>query len=185
LLACGAWAATAVGAPSALALPGLDLSAGLHGAYDLAGNGFGADLDAYVGTPFFKVSGHALTMGAKSVYDASLRFEPLPIVSVRPGLGYQMTSGLGATQLIYPSVLVAVGIPLVPISFEAEAGAGLDLMGGLSGTFSQPLVHYTANANLFPIPLLPLAISARYRAYQSGTSAPAISAVEAGLRVAL
>jgi hypothetical protein len=178
----------AIPASPALALPGLDLSAGLYGAYNLnasANAAWGADLDAYLGTPILKVSGHVLTVSGSTIGEASLRFEPLPlpVLSLRPGLGYQGVAAAGSSALshaLYPSLAVAIGIPLVPVSADLEVGAGIP-------TTLQPLLSYAGSINIFPIPLLPLAISGRYRGYQgTGTgSGPTLSTVEGGLRVAL
>ncbi|MBM3268280.1 MAG: hypothetical protein FJZ01_11585 [Candidatus Sericytochromatia bacterium] len=176
-----------VAARPAAALPGLDLSAGLYGAYDLnatSGSAFGADLDAYVGTPILKVSGHLLTVSGQTIGEASLRFEPLPlpVLALRPGIGYQGRQASGGTldHALYPSLAIGIAIPLVPVSADLEVGAGIP-------TTLQPLLSYSGNVNIFPIPLLPVAISARYRAYQgmSTGSGAMLSVVEGGLRVAL
>jgi hypothetical protein len=178
-------AAVALPAGPASALPGLDISAGLYGAYDLGGKGFGADLDAYLGTPILKVSGHYLTLAGSNLAEAVLRFEPLPVpfISVRPGVGYQGNSFFKAGAFDHAplgSLAVGVAIPLVPVSADAEVNASYPLSLG------QPVFGYSANVNVFPIPLLPVAISARYRGYALGTAfSPALSAVEGGLRVAL
>ncbi len=181
LVAAAAFAAIALPSQPALAIAGFDMSAGLYAAYDLTtGGGFGADLDAFVGTPVLKLSGHMLTVSGQTIGEASLRFEPLPIpiLALRPGIGYQglLPSGGSLTHALYPSLAVSLGIPLVPVSADVEVGAGIP-------TTMQPLICYAANVNIFPIPLLPLAISARYRGYQGVTPMP--STVEGGLRVAL
>ena len=189
LLAGSALAATVLPAAPALALPGLELNAGLYGAYDLnagSASAYGADIDGFIGTPIFKASGHLLNVGRGAVGEAVLRFEPipLPVLGIRPGLGYQgntlFMAGGALDHAPYGSLLVNVAIPLLPVSADVEVGASYPL--GLG----QVVLGYSANGNVFPIPLLPLAISARYRGYAQGTGfTPALGAVEGGLRVSL
>lgn len=193
LLGAAALAAVTLPAAPAQALPGLELNAGLYGAYNLVSSSaspsaapFGADLDAYIGTPIFKASGHLMSMGGGTVGEAVLRFEPipLPVVGIRPGIGYQgntlFKAGGALDHAPYASLLVNAGIPLLPVSFDAEVGASYPL--GLG----QPVFAYTGGVNVFVIPLLPVAISGRYRGYALGTGfTPALGAVEGGLRVSL
>lgn len=188
-LAAAVVAAVALPAAPAFALPGLEINAGLYGAYDLnAGTAspFGADLDGYIGTPILKASGHLLNVSRGAVGEAVLRVEPLPIpiIGIRPGVGYQgNTLFLGGGTMDhapYGSVLVNLAVPLLPVSADVEVGASYPL------TLGQPVFGYSANVNVFPIPLLPLGISARYRGYAQGTGfTPVLGTVEGGLRVSL
>lgn len=189
MVAVASLVAISLPAAPALALPGLEINAGLYGAFDLnagTANPFGADLDAFLGTPILKASGHLLGVGRGAVGEAVLRFEPLPlpVLGIRPGVGYQgntLFKGDGTLDHApYGSVLVNASIPLLPVSADMEVGVSYPLALG------QPVLGYSANVNVFPIPLLPLGISARYRGYAVGSGfAPVMGAVEGGLRVSL
>jgi len=191
-------AATVLPAAPAFALPGLDLNAGLYGAWGpgVATGSFGADLDAYVGTPIIAASGHLLNLGGGAIGEGVLRFTPLPlpIIGFHPGVGYQGNTFFSTTSFNtnaslqpgsldhapYGSLLFNVAVPLVPVSADVEVGASYPISLG------QLVFGYSANVNIFPVPLLPVAVSARYRGYTVGTGfAPALSAVEGGLRVSL
>ncbi|MBU6427395.1 MAG: hypothetical protein KGR26_00145 [Cyanobacteria bacterium REEB65] len=192
----GATAALILATP-AWALPGLDLDADLYGGLKTGGpTSLGAgnlDLDLYAGAPMFKASVHAFGMGEQAgVAEGVLRWEiGLPFVSIRPGIGYQantLFASLATSSLSpgaidsapYGNLWIAINPPAIPLSFDAAAGVSYPI--GLRA----PVVDYLADVNFFPVPVVPVGLSARYRGYAALTGAlAAVSAVELGLRVNL
>lgn len=184
-------------AAPALALPGLDLDADLYGGLKTSGPtslpAGNLDLDLYAGTPMLKASVHVFGMGQQAgVGEALLRWAfDVPFVSIRPGIGYQantLFSSLGSGPLTpgtfdsapYGNVWVEIAPPVIPLSFDAAVGASYPI--GLR----TPVVDYLADVNFFPLPLIPVGLSARYRGYTlAGAPSAAISAIELGLRVKL
>ncbi len=184
-------------ASPAQALPGLDLDADLFGGLRTSGPqglpGSNLDLDLYAGTPVLKASVHAFGLGQDDgVVEGVLRWElSAPFLTIRPGIGYQgntLFSTLSGRSLApgtldsapYGNVWVTLSPPVVPLTFDAAVGASYPI--GLRST----VVDYMAGVTFFPLPLVPVGLSARYRGYTVATAgSPAISAVELGLRVKL
>ncbi len=197
LAAWGALAFVLGMASPAQALPGLDLDADLFGGMRTSGpqglSGGNLDLDLYAGTPVFKASVHAFGLGERDgVVEGVLRWElAAPFLTIRPGIGYQantLFSTLSGGALVpgtldsapYGNVWVTLSPPVVPLTFDAAVGASYPI------ALKSTVVDYLAGVTWFPLPLVPVGLSARYRGYTLATSgSPAISTVELGLRVKL
>ncbi|MEB3300211.1 MAG: hypothetical protein VKO21_12110 [Candidatus Sericytochromatia bacterium] len=165
------------------ALLGFEVDASLTGGF-LTQGGEGVtslpvDADAYVSLPVLaKAAVHGLLIGDKRAIEATARFEPLPLplISLRPGVGVMQQDLIGTGGLsLYAGLGAHVGLPLIPVSVDAEIGAGL----GTGGT----VTTYGVAGTFFPLPLVPLGLTAKVRQYQAGESQ--VSAALAGLRLSL
>ncbi|MEB3238566.1 MAG: hypothetical protein VKO64_13215 [Candidatus Sericytochromatia bacterium] len=168
-------------AAPAHALLGFDVDASVAGGFLTSGTATSLpiDADAYVALPLLaKAALHTTMVGNQRAIEATARFEPLPLplIGLRPGIGLMQQDIVGTPGLAaYAGLGLHVGIPLLPVSVDAEVGAGMGT-GGMVTT-------YGVAGNFFPLPLVPIGITAKVRQYQAGDQQ--VSAALAGLRLSL
>ena len=182
-LAAGLAVVAATAAP-AHALLGFDVNASVAGGLMTATGsvpaaGMPIDADIYVGMPLLpKLGAHALLVGSNRAVEATLRMEPLPLplISLRPGIGIQQQDLVGSGGLgVYAGLGASLGVPLVPVSLDAEAGIGYGPGGSVT--------TYGVAGSFYPLPLVPVGLTVKARQYQAATSQ--VSAVLAGLRLSI
>lgn len=183
LSATVALAAVVAAAPAAQAIPllGIGASAGAFGGAFLGGpGGLAYDVDASAQALGFDVAGTYLGSSAKQLLEVGLRSELsfLPMLSVKPMVGYQAQSFFGSALDHAPLVRLDLGFSpiLSPVWFEATGGASYPLALG------KPVIEYSATGYFA---LLPVAsVGLRYRGFQVlNTTGSDFGSIEAGLRV--